>query len=46
MIIFVIGFLIVFGAVGAIETDGNLIQSVFLAFVGLFLMYVGTSELE
>lgn len=46
MIAFILGFLIVFGAVGGIENDQSLIESTILAFIGLSLMYVGTSKYQ
>jgi hypothetical protein len=46
MINFFIGFLIVFGAVGGMETEDNLIASTLLAFIGLFMMYIGTSKFQ
>jgi glycerol uptake facilitator-like aquaporin len=41
-VLFTIGFLLTFGAVGGIENDGPLAEGVALAVVGLLIMWVGT----
>ena len=48
MIRFVIGFLMVFGAVGGMEngTDGQLPAQLALAMSGLLLMYFGSNKLS
>jgi hypothetical protein len=48
MIRVVIGFLMVFGAVGGIDnaTDGQLIPLLALAVTGMALMYFGTKKIN
>jgi len=48
MIRFVVGFLIVFGAVGGIETatDGELLPLLGITAIGLALMYFGTEKMK
>lgn len=43
---FIAGLLIVFGAVGGLETSTNLVVSVILAAAGLGLMYSGTKAMN
>jgi hypothetical protein len=42
----IVGLLIVFGAVGGLETSTNLVASVILAVAGLGLMYSGTKAMN
>ena len=47
MIRFILGLIITMGAVGGMEDpSANLLASVALASVGLFLMYMGTNKME
>jgi hypothetical protein len=47
MIRFILGFLIVFGAVGGMEDPANpLLVNTAVACVGLGLMYMGSKKLE
>jgi glycerol uptake facilitator-like aquaporin len=46
MVLFSIGFLLTFGAVGGIENDGPLAEGLALAVVGLLIMWVGTLGLR
>jgi hypothetical protein len=47
MIRFIVGLLVVFGAVGGMEDPANaLLPNVAIAIVGLALMYFGTNKLN
>ena len=48
MIRFIVGFLVVFGAVGGMDnaTDGELFPLFGLALVGVALMYFGTEKMK
>lgn len=47
MIRFILGFLIVFGAVGGMENpEAPLLPLVLFAAIGLFLMYFGSNKLK
>lgn len=47
MIRFILGFLIVFGAVGGMENpEAPLLPLVLLAAIGLFLMYFGSNKMK
>ena len=48
MIRFLVGFLMVFGAVGGMEngTDGQLPAQLALAISGLLLMYFGSNKMQ
>lgn len=47
MIRFILGFLIVFGAVGGMENpEAPLLPLVLLAGIGLFLMYFGSNKMK
>ena len=48
MIRFIVGLLVVFGAVGGMDnaTDGELLPLFGLAIVGLVLMYFGSEKLK
>ena len=48
MIRFIVGFLLVFGAVGGMDTapDGELLPLLAITLVGLALMYFGTEKMK
>jgi len=48
MIRFIVGFLVVFGAVGGMDnaTDGELLPLLGVTLVGLALMYFGTEKMK
>lgn len=46
MIRFVIGFFLVFGAVGGMDNGSNLLLCLLLAIAGLGLMYFGSNKIS
>lgn len=44
--LFITGFLVTFGAVGAIENDGPLLDGIIIALVGLAIMGCGAIKLK
>ena len=42
----IVGFLIVFGAVGGIENNGDLLQCSLLAIAGLIIFYSGATAMN
>ena len=48
MIRFIVGFLVVFGAVGGMDTatDGELLPLLGITLVGIALMYFGTEKMK
>lgn len=40
------GLIVVFGAVGGMEIEGNFLNSIFTAIAGLGVMYLGVMEIK